>query len=285
MIFIQKKTIIPFLLLILLGLTTGIDISATSIPPEDMAVRPKKLNSAFALKLESVLQKIKEKQNIIIDIRQNKEFDKFRIPGSLNIPLFAIKTKHFLKSKSLILVNEGYGYGQLEQACEDLAKSGFSVRYLYGGLAAWKEKGNQLDGDVFAQRDLNKISPLNFFAEKDYPNWIVADISASENSQAKKLIPQTVSIPYLNDEKKFVSAFKTIIAKYKDNPFVSVLIVDENGEQYSEMEELIRKAGFENVFFLEGGIENYRNFVHQRPAVGQTKHHSGNRVRRCSRCQ
>lgn len=277
----MRNTIMGLIVLLMLAAIMFGNAHAT-IPSEERDA----LNPVFAITVKSVLQKIKEKQRITLtDIRRKSEFGKFRISGSLNIPLFAIKTKPFLKPKFLIIVNEGHNYRQLEQACEGLTRSGFNVRYLYGGLNAWKEKENQLEGDVLAQRDLNKISPLNFFAEKDYRNWIVVDISASENSQAKRLIPQTVSIPYLNDGKKFVSAFNAIMAKHKDNPFVSVLMVDENGEQYGEMEKLIRKAGFENVFFLEGGIENYRNFVHQRPAVGQTKHHSGNRVRRCSRCQ
>nr|WP_320192692.1 transglutaminase domain-containing protein [uncultured Desulfobacter sp.] len=41
----------------------------------------------------------KNKEEIIlIDVRNHQQFEKFRIPGSINIPIFAIKTKLFLAS-------------------------------------------------------------------------------------------------------------------------------------------------------------------------------------------
>lgn len=137
----------------------------------------------FVIFVESVAQQLRAKQKkiILVDVRSKSEFEKFRIPGSINIPLFAIKTKTFLKSKSLILVNEGYNPGQLQQECEVLEHAGFHVRVLYGGFNAWKEQGYTLDGDIFAQSKLNRIPAQSLFAEKENEDWIVIDISAPEN--------------------------------------------------------------------------------------------------------
>jgi hypothetical protein len=44
---------------------------------------------------------------LLIDVRRSSEYERFRIPGSLNLAPFAIKSKAFLKNKNIVLVNEG----------------------------------------------------------------------------------------------------------------------------------------------------------------------------------
>jgi hypothetical protein len=83
------------------------------------------------------------------------------------VPLFTIKTKGFLKSTPFVLINEGYYYGQLEQECKRLRDPGFTaVWILNGGLNAWRQKGAPLNGDIFAQKELNRMPPQVFFEEK-----------------------------------------------------------------------------------------------------------------------
>ncbi|MCK4823253.1 rhodanese-like domain-containing protein, partial [bacterium] len=220
----------------------------------------------------------------LVDVRNRDDFKKSSIPGSINIPLFAIKTKAFLKSKSLILINEGYNYCQLERECERLRKSGFSVWLLNGGLNYWRKKGAPLMGDPFAQKELNKIPPAVFFAEKDYENWIVIDVSPSKHSEACFLIPRTIFIPYENNEKKFISTFKKTVAQHKDNAFISALLFTEKGVLYDKIEKVIKKTDSKPVFFLKGGIEAYRKFLEKQAIIRQAKHNSRKTLKKCSSC-
>ena len=112
-----------------------------NLPPKDLPAGlfitgPKHLNPGLFISVESVLQQLKEKQHIVlVDVRDANDFEKFRIPGSLNIPFFALKTKTFLKKKSLVMINEGFSYSRLEQGCLRLRNAGFaSVSILDGGL-------------------------------------------------------------------------------------------------------------------------------------------------------
>ncbi|MFV1951067.1 MAG: rhodanese-like domain-containing protein [Nitrospinota bacterium] len=246
----------------------------------------RKHNPEFVISLESVLQKLREKQDIIlIDIRNRKEFEKFRIPGSINISLFAIKTKAFLKAKPLVLINEGYSYSQLEQECKRLRDSGFtSVLILNGGLNYWGQKGAPLEGDLFAQKKINKISPRIFFAERNYENWIVIDISESKQSEADNLMPQAIPIPYSDDPEGFVSKFEAAIGKQNSNPFLSVLIFNDNGEQYEEIEKLIEKIGIKNVFYLKGGLEKYKTFLQQQALIRQPRNNLKKTLKKCRSC-
>lgn len=73
-------------------------------------------NPAFLISPESVLSQLnKNKDLVLVDVRPSHHFNNFKIPGSINLPLFALGTKPFLKSGHVILINEGRNYTLLEQ--------------------------------------------------------------------------------------------------------------------------------------------------------------------------
>lgn len=246
----------------------------------------KKRNPALMISAELVLQKLNEKQEIVlIDVRNNSEFRKFRIPGSINIPLFAIKTKSFLKSKPLVLINEGYSYSQLEQECMVLRNFGFKASILDGGIYHWKQTDSPLEGDVFAQRELNKILPQAFLIEKDYENWVAIDVSQKGIPEGHYLFPVVTHIPYSNDSGQFISKLKSFVHKHSGDPFLSFLIYDTKGENYEKIEAVLQKTGVRNVFYLKGGLEAYKmlSSIQQREdEQGRTK--ATKTIKKCASC-
>jgi rhodanese-related sulfurtransferase len=222
--------------------------------------------------MESVLEKLKERQEIIlIDVRNVGEFEKFRIPGSVNIPLFAVKTKTFLKPKPLVLINEGHSYKHLIEECAILSEAGFRVSILNGGLYQWRRKGGPLEGDVFAQRDLNEISPQTFFVGKSNENWIVIDVSESGDPGTDHQNIRPIHIPFANNPKEFISKLQSATKNHTDKDFASILICDEKGKIYEEIEKHIQGAGIQNVLYLKGGLEGYKIFEQQQISVLQEK--------------
>jgi len=137
MIPILEKTSVALLIWFFIGLPARVGMSAPNnpepppVPSELSPIKSRKRafnkrEPTLAISVESVLKKLREKQDIIlVDVRKKSEFEKFRIPGSISVPLFAVKTKTFLKAKPLVLVNEGYGYRQVEQEVAHLRDSGF----------------------------------------------------------------------------------------------------------------------------------------------------------------
>lgn len=78
-----------------------------------------------------------------VDVRSAAAFEENRIPGSIRIPLFAVKTKGFLRTRSIVLVDEGAGSESLEEEVRKMRKMGFAhVTIWYGGLHAWREIGD-----------------------------------------------------------------------------------------------------------------------------------------------
>ncbi len=257
-----------------------------NIPPELITKKLKKFDPKFAISAESVLRKIKNKEEIVlIDVRNGEEFEKFRVPGSINIPLFAIKTKVFLKSKPLILVNEGYNYARLEQECKQLRESGFTELWvLNGGLNVWKQKGGPLAGDIFIQKKLNKIPPQIFFEEKNNENCLVIDVSRTKNSEAQYLIPQTVVIPLVDNNEEFVSKIRKATDELKGNSFSSILIFNQKGKQYEKVEKLIQKTGLKNVFYLKDGLNGYKIFLQRQVLIWQSNNYSKKMLKKCTKC-
>lgn len=256
------------------------------IPLELITRKLRKRDPAVAISVESVLRKLEKKEKIVlVDVRNREEFEKFRIPGSINIPLFAIKTKTFLKHKSLVLINDGYHYSPLEQECKRLGDSGFTaVWILNGGLNAWREKGATLNGDIFAQKELNRVPPQIFFEEKNDESWVVIDISKPKNQEASYLIPQAIAIPFIDNTGKFVSSIKRVMEKHKKASFLCFLILNENGKQYEKIEKLIKEAGLRNVFYLKEGLIGYKGFLKRQTLMWQPKDHSRKTLKKCPNC-
>jgi rhodanese-related sulfurtransferase len=131
----RRKAIIKTLFLFI-----GLVIFANpAMAAEQAAVKVKKHDPALLISVAEFRKTISENKNVlVIDVRKPEDFEKIRIPSSMNMPLFSVKTKLFLKSKQLILVNEGYNYSQLEPECIGLRKAGFKVNILHGGLYYWE---------------------------------------------------------------------------------------------------------------------------------------------------
>jgi len=233
-----------------------------------------------SMSMESVLSMLKKRQDIVlIDIRSEEAFAKFRIPASIHIPLYAVKTKEFLKDKPLILISEGYPDSDLEQGCRDLRAVGFKRAFiLNGGLNDWKEKNGPLEGDVFSRQQVNKVPPGAFYKEKDSMYWLVIDIS---RPATEPVIPRAVRLPFEGNREAFVPGLKRVIEENPGPSSRAVLICDEKGQDYSNVESLIRKGKMRRVFYLSGGLEAYKAFLQLREqATRSTKEVTG----KCPTC-
>jgi rhodanese-related sulfurtransferase len=103
---------------------------------------------------------------VFVDTRGESDFKTAHIPDSFNIGLHHIRTKPFLKSLHLILVNAGFSATLLEQEAQALRGEGFKVSILEGGLAGWVQHGEKLTGVQPFAHDFHFISPYTVLSEK-----------------------------------------------------------------------------------------------------------------------
>jgi rhodanese-related sulfurtransferase len=264
---------------------TGAVSGCDKIPDEWIARKLKKRDPSLMISVEDVLPRSKDKpEKLLIDVRPRHDFEKVRIPRSINIDLFAVRTKDFLKAQPIVLVNEGYRYAQIEEETRRLRSSGFTVTILDGGLTNWRHKKGPLEGDDVAQRELNRVPPRVFFEEKDYDHWLVMDATSELQQGCLRLIPTSLSLGLPTHTKELVRQMKAIWERNRIRPFPIILIFDERGKSYERIDRIASSSGLPPVHFLQGGINGYRAFLEQQAILLQ---HSGlheKRVGRCTSC-
>jgi rhodanese-related sulfurtransferase len=256
-----------------------------SIPSELISRKLRKRSAAVAISVDSVLRALKQHQDLVlIDVRKERDFERFRIPGSINIPLFAVKAKPFLKNRELVLIDVGHNHSSLEKECGHLNELGFFARLLDGGLRAWREGGGAIEGTGPAQRDLDEIAPQAFLDERHYENLVFINACESKKAEASYLIPDALPPVPPDNLNQLPAQIKEISNKHKGTLPLTFVVFDDGGEKYSEIRSLIKKAGIRNVLYLQGGLAAYERLLHYQAGLLHPSDDSRKVLRKCKSC-
>jgi rhodanese-related sulfurtransferase len=253
------------IIIILMGSFTNIfaaEVDTLANIPNELIVRkPKKHDASLAISAETILYRLKQNQELtLVDVRSRQDFDRLSIPGAVNIGLYAVKTKTYLKSAPVVLLNEGFRYAELEDESRRLAQRGFKVSILDGGLPAWQHQGGRLTGDYFALDEMKTVSAPVFFREKNYETTLVVDISPTRSDASRKLLPYALHLPGLDSDPASEAGLRKVIAKGQKSPFQSVVIFSETGAQYERAQKCLSRMGID-AFILQGGLAGYQKYL------------------------
>jgi rhodanese-related sulfurtransferase len=109
-----------------------------------------------------------------VDVRPNIAFNEARIPASINVPLFALRVRTYLKSHSLVIVGSGVDDLALVSTVEACRKEGFtSIRIMHGGIRQWQQAGGRLEGIFGQQPPLSKITSSQLLSSAEHSRWLV----------------------------------------------------------------------------------------------------------------
>ena len=122
------------------------------------------------------------------------------------------------------------------------------------------------------------MPPGVFYKEKDSMHWLVIDIS---KAGSESVIPRAVRLPYAGTREAFLSELKRTIEENPGPSSRALLICDEKGQGYGQVEPLIRKGKIRRVFYLSGGLEAYKVFLHLREEASRSKKEV---TRKCPTC-
>jgi rhodanese-related sulfurtransferase/DNA-binding transcriptional ArsR family regulator len=100
-------------------------------------------NSLEVLGMDELLDRMKLKNVMLLDVRPPDEFNKGHIPGALNIPLSELtkKLKKLPKTKVYIAYCRGPFCVFADEAIHVLTANGFKAKRLEQGFSDWKVKG------------------------------------------------------------------------------------------------------------------------------------------------
>jgi rhodanese-related sulfurtransferase len=206
---------------------------------------------------------------LIVDTRSEPEFERYRIPGSMNIPAAFVKTKAFLRGHAFVLANAGQTSAALEETCEALRAAGFKqAAVLRGGLSGWKKAQGVVEGDLLAQRELDRMQPVEYAEEGAYGDWLVASVADLPAQELTKFFPKAMPLPNAKDDTKFITDLDAaMIKRARKGLDLKVLIVDDDGSRIERLESRLPAALAGQVFFLEGGVAGYRRFWSEQAAI------------------
>lgn len=205
---------------------------------------------------------------VIVDTRPADDFRRMRIPGSINVPAFAVSTKTYLRSKRLLLVNRGGTGIELEPLCKGLRDAGFTtVGILEGGLAYWGRNGGQLAGDARAIRALNRISSADLGRDMDEGRWLIVDVSPA-GTPGLGNGSDAVHLPAMAGD-ALRRALRRALRNNSENQFV--LVADQYGESYGQVIAELTPLAITHLYFLEGGIAAYRNYRDQQEQIAAVR--------------
>lgn len=218
---------------------------------------------------KQALGQYKKGSLFVVDVRAAAEFERYRIPGAMNIPLSFVKTKAFLKGQPFVLVDANPASGALESACQQLREAGFKqAAVLRGGLVGWRRVNGTIEGDLLAQRRLNRMAPGEFAEEGGYADWLVVSVASAPEGELSKFLPKAVALPAATDDARFAAELKSAVAKrMRKGTELNVLIVDDDGRRIEKLESLVPSGLANPVLFLEGGLAGYRKFWTEQAAI------------------
>ena len=98
---------------------------------------------------------------VVIDTRQTHGFIKEHIPTAINFPhreMNKESTQHLDKNKTYICYCDGIGCNGSTRGALKMAKLGFKVKELIGGIEWWKKDGFATEGEKSTQGSLLKCA-------------------------------------------------------------------------------------------------------------------------------
>jgi rhodanese-related sulfurtransferase len=209
-------------------------------------------------------------KKLIIDVRSKFEFEILHIKNAINIPisnmdfipsLTSITDKDF---RPIIFYCNGVDCPKSYHAAIKARTYGiFNVEVYDGGVLDWARtypSHSILLGELMTSREdlipdsvffKHNLSPRNFIKEIGIKAWIL-DIREPFQRDIKIL----ENITYVHS----IDKLNSLLSRAK-NEKVKLLIYDAVGRQVRWVQYLLKKDGFDNYYFLEGGV---KNFAHER---------------------
>lgn len=201
---------------------------------------------------------------VLVDVRSPGVFGNMNIPGSINIPPHFIRNRNHLLQKQIVLVNQGFATQELIGICDGLRELGIDAKILKGGFAAWVLKNLPVRGNPASDKGLFLVPPLTAFQENTSQSFLPVDISGKQG--AREVFAGTVYSTASMDEDP--DGLFEVLARFNtDYSTTNILVFNHDGTGYETLRNQAVSAGTENLFFLNGGLDAYQEFLETRKLV------------------
>ena len=202
---------------------------------------------------------------MLVDTREPAEFDLCHIDGSVNWQVRMLREMGSFKGKKIVLIGKGNDDESAVRDALTLRAAGFAAtQVLQGGLRAWAQAHKPMSGSGVGSIASAMVKPQEFFGTRQ-DEWLVVDFAPSPRATGEG-IPGAVHIAMNSDaEKEFGKLLASEVQKR--GALFRVLVVSGGGEGYENIEKSLPVNDSALVFYLDGGLRAYRQFVQQHIAM------------------
>jgi rhodanese-related sulfurtransferase len=166
-----------------------------------------------------------------IDIRQGALFDQAHVRRSMNVPIYALNTLTYLKSKPIVVIGDGTDDAAMAPSIEKCRQAGFtSIRIMRGGIRQWQQAGGSLEG-VFSQKPpLAKVSAMQLLNSADHSSWMVL-VPPSIKNDPKLASQNQVKVLSYDDIRNVEAIAKAALSKNAGVVGVAVFAVSDQDRE------------------------------------------------------
>lgn len=212
------------------------------------------------------LTKILEQSNtILIDVRNAPDFLAFRINGAMNASVSSVRTKKFLRDKTIVLIGNGKAEAELYTACSDLKSHGFKhTLVLRGGMASWITSEQPMLMQSAPDNQPEFLNASEFITESQFR----ANLIVVERSQEvlQRQLPSSILI-----SNEGIATLKSVIEKRrkesKNAPLGSVVLVRDPNSGMEDIQKLRHEIQPVPLLVYAGGVDNYTQQLKQQKAI------------------
>lgn len=189
----------------------------------------------------------------LVDTRSPARFAGVHIPHALNVPAFALKARADLKSRKIVLVDDGFEPSLLLAATASLRAQGFAqVFILDGGLASWVRQGHAVEGGntVLKALAVAEISPADFFRACGEGIWQGVGMgTASASTVAGLFSAGFVQAEHAQDIGTVLAALPAV----RENG-ARILVIPSEAGSSADVEVHLPKDVKAPIYYLKGGL-------------------------------
>jgi rhodanese-related sulfurtransferase len=185
----------------------------------------------------------------VLDVRAAEQFARIRIPRSLNVPAFALKSRTALRDRNVVLVDSGVAPTVLLEQAVRLRQLGFKdVAVLEGGVPAWMRAGFAVDGTADSVLPVALISPAEFIRARSTVPWTLIELDAGGARQ--EVAPGAVRLAGCDE----VEAL--LLGRAGSRPgarWPNTLIMAADIATYAHIEARLSAHRIGSIYYLAGG--------------------------------
>ena len=197
------------------------------------------------------------KVDVLVDVRSRfagEANSSVRIKKALQIPLYSLKTKTYLKNKRVVLIGTGLDDYFLEQEITKLQKQGFrSLKIMRFGITALLGS-NSVIGSSEVSLKLKTASAQDIVSASlgHGQDFLFINVGQS-NPVYTTLGLESISVPFVNEKGFYEELYSLTEQRFKTNDLVRIVIVHDDPEVYRTIFQSKNMFDMQGLIFIEGG--------------------------------